>query len=107
MTRAIRRQIKLVKQNIELRNEFNSCGVATTLLAGDEFPTDGACSSRWRLGKVNRQNNELQRSFIGKDQGIVGKPILPPLQLYWANLFARVFIYTRKATPEGKIQTHA
>ena len=36
MTRAIRRQ------NIELRNEFNSCGVATTVLAGAEFPTDGA-----------------------------------------------------------------
>ena len=27
---------------MELRNEFNSCGVATTVLAGAEFPTDGA-----------------------------------------------------------------
>ena len=40
--------------------------------------------------------------FIGKDQGIVGKPILPPLQLNWANLFARVFMVRRKPLPREK-----
>ena len=34
-------------------------------------------------------------------------PILPSLQPNWTNLLTHVFIYIKKATPEGETHTHS